>query len=155
MSERLKITKNLITAALLLSSSGSSLSHTKHHAPGACDSNLWSYVHNPQRLKIIDPCITVTGVITKIEQERDGDAHVLLKPDPGYEDITNDRRFQINIRDQGGNMVTEAIPVDGVQQDFGFYVGQHVKMTGSFVSDSWHNGWLEIHPITDASQIDK
>ena len=27
-------------------------------------------------------------------------------------------------------------------------VGDHVKVTGSYVIDS-HNGWAEIHPITE------
>lgn len=153
MSERMKVVKSVLTAALALSLTGSEVVNTKYHSPGACDPNLNNYVYTPDRLNVIDTCITVTGTIISIEDEDDGDAHILLKPDPEYVEILNNRHFKINIRDQEGALVTETIPVDGVRQDFGLYVGEHVKMTGVYASDTWHNGWLEIHPITSAEEI--
>ena len=41
-----------------------------------CDQSLWNYVYHPQRLQVLQPCITVTGTIDEIRKEADGDYHV-------------------------------------------------------------------------------
>lgn len=130
-----------------------------------CDNSLWSHVYDPERLQIIEDCITVSGIIKKIEKEKDGDEHVLVKPDPAFFQIRFDPRFQGNIDFQDGNLVTEpvcAVPIedenvrkqgvcDNFSQHFDLEVGEHVEMTGSFVFDKnpeENHEWLEIHPIT-------
>lgn len=155
MAERVKFVKRVLTAALIFSMAGSEVVNTKYHSPGGCDPSLRNHVYSPDRLNVVDTCITVQGTIISIEEENDGDAHVLLRPDPEYVDIINDYRFKINVRDQKGALVTEPVPINGIRQDFGLYVGEHVKMTGVYASDTWHNGWLEIHPITSAVDLGK
>ena len=121
-----------------------------------CDSNLWKYVYNGERLEIITKCKTATGVIEESNADDDGDQHMLLKLDNGQEDLLTKR----NIKKKQGDLVIEAVCVNKVNLKKvgttcdGYFnkiqipvLGQHVKVTGSLVLDS-HNGWNEIHPIT-------
>src|SRR5438045_3409421 len=57
-------------------------------APSAspqCDAKLWARVYDPTRLRIVDTCRTVTGVITDQHTNEDGDIDVPLALDPPYE----------------------------------------------------------------------
>ena len=121
-----------------------------------CDTSLWKYVYNPERLQIIDRCKTVTGVIEESSADEDGDQHMLLKLDNGQEDLLTKK----NIKKKQGDLVIEAVCANkttlkkvGITCE-GYInkiqipkLGDHVKVTGSLVIDS-HNGWAEIHPIT-------
>jgi hypothetical protein len=136
-----------------------------------CDETLWKHVYNPSRLVVQEKCVTVTGTIVdatageKIHQkdgvrhEPDGDTHGWLKLDPGQEKFVND----VNKRDEQGNLIFEIVcmyPIPRKQVDAraacaGFKnavklppVGSHVTITGTWVSDLDHGGWLEIHPVT-------
>ena|SRR5437867_1063507 len=123
-----------------------------------CDVSLWEHVYSPERLKIVDDCKTVTGVIEAISAENDGDYHVLVKLDRQYEDLVNLE----NIKHQKGDLVVETIcqiPVtqrNAVSACLNFNakhidippVGSHVRVTGSYVLDLQHGGWAEIHPAT-------
>ncbi len=115
-----------------------------------------SHVYNPGRLVVLDPCKTVSGTIAKIIKEKDGDTHLRLKVDPQYSDTIN----QANVNGQGGNLVVEIVcAFEATQEDAidacGGYEnkipvpseGEHVVITGQFVSDSEHGGWNEIHPV--------
>src|SRR5437762_2683140 len=53
----------------------------------SCDPDLWKHVYNPSRLKVVNKCITATGVITESHAETDGDQHLLLKLDSGQENL--------------------------------------------------------------------
>lgn len=160
------------------SSSGSVRDYYSGSAWGKCNPDLWKHVHGrdvngvpgPDRLQIIKPCKTVTGIIEEIEAQEDGDYHVLLRPDPAHFDILLDPRFKGNIDFQDGNLVTEpicAVPIldsnevkgvcENFSQEFDIEVGQHVEMTGSYVLDNnedhpENQQWLEIHPITSIRQ---
>lgn len=125
-------------------------------APGGCDADLWKYVYNAKRLKLVDQCITVSGIIKESSENEDGDHHMLLKPDAGQQTLINNR----NIKSKEGNLVIEAVCANNttlkkVGSTCEGYVnkvqipklGEHVKVTGSYVIDT-HNGWAEIHPIT-------
>ncbi len=115
-----------------------------------------SHVYNPGRLIVLDPCKTVSGTISKLIREKDGDTHLRLKVDPQYSDTIN----QANVDSQGGNLVVEIVcafevtQADAIDACSGYEnkipvprVGEHVVITGQFVSDSEHGGWNEIHPV--------
>lgn len=144
-----------------------------------CEENLWQHVYigdrrrfnKPQdRLKIVDPCKTVTGTIISSVPKPDGETHIQLLLDPGQESLLNARNRAKN-GGQHGNLVIEPIcqqtPTQpdtakegvckGFRQSFPVLVqiksdlkkhkGTHVEITGAFVSDMEH-GWNEIHPVT-------
>lgn len=121
-----------------------------------CDTSLWKYVYNRERLQVTDICKTVTGVIEESSANEDGDQHMLLKLDNGQEDLLTKK----NIKKKQGDLVIEAVcanktTLGKVGNTCNGYInkiqipklGEHVKVTGSLVIDS-HNGWAEIHPIT-------
>jgi len=121
-----------------------------------CDSKLWEHVYHKYRLDVIEECKTVTGTIEKIKPEEDGDLHILLKLDKGQDGLLAEGNYKI----QHGDLVIEPICVaQAIQKDaIGPcsdyinnvkipYIGDHVRVTGSFVFDKEH-GWNEIHPIT-------
>src|SRR5207249_3543152 len=63
---------------------------------------------HPQRLEVVDACRTVTGVVTVVRGEPDGDSHFDLRPDPPFAALVND----YNISEQGGALVVEIVPAD-------------------------------------------
>ena len=126
-----------------------------------CDPTIWKYVYNPDRLEVITKCKTVTGTIEESDANEDGDEHMLLKLDDGQEELLTKR----NIKKKQGDLVIEAVcanhtTLDKVSSTCTGYVnkiqipklGDHVKVTGSYVIDS-HNGWAEIHPITKIEKL--
>jgi hypothetical protein len=117
--------------------------------------NPHAHVYNPDRLRILAACVTVTGVIDAIRKEKDGDLHVLLHLDPGEEKYINAKNAL-----EGGDLVLEPVCVsqptqaDAVSSCSGYTnplsippVGSHVSVTGPWVLDLDH-GWLEIHPVS-------
>lgn len=121
-----------------------------------CDTSLWKYVYNRQRLQVTAKCKTVTGVIEESSANEDGDQHMLLKLDAGQEELLTKR----NTKKKQGYLVIEAVcanktTLGKVENTCNGYMnkiqipklGAHVKVTGSLVIDT-HNGWAEIHPIT-------
>ncbi len=126
-----------------------------------CDTTLWRYVYNPERLQIVDKCKTVTGIIEESSADEDGDQHMLLKLDNGQEDLLTKK----NKKKKQGDLVIEAVcanktTLKKVGNTCNGYInkiqipklGDHVKVTGSLVIDS-HNGWSEIHPITKIEML--
>jgi hypothetical protein len=117
---------------------------------------FWPHVYRPDRLKIIAPCLTVSGSVEHIFRARDGDTHIRLTLDPTFEHILNDANRQY----QHGALVVEivcAYPVTlevakasceafhnplGVPQ-----VGDHIIVVGPLVEDRGHHSWREIHPV--------
>lgn len=121
-----------------------------------CDPGLWKYVYNSDRLEVLDKCKSVTGTIMETNADEDGDQHMLLKLDKGEEALLTER----NMKKKDGNLVIEAVCINNITRKKAMgacdgyvnnvqlpKVGDHVKVTGSYVIDS-HNGWAEIHPIT-------
>lgn len=122
--------------------------------------NVWL----PQRLKVLAPCMTVTGTVRAIRHEEDGDYHINVEPDPAYAGLLNDR----NRTAQHGALVVEIVPADQAgctpgrpprppdgRRTFGRCtganltpppLGAHVSLTGAYVLDRPH-GWNEIHPV--------
>jgi len=131
-----------------------------------CGDDLWKHVYHPFRLLVKQDCITVTGVIVDatahhradgVRHEPDGDTHGWLKVDPEFEDLLNHG----NIAHEQGNLVFELVchfPVlqpDARRPCRGFHdttaippVGTRVAIRGTFVQDTNHGEWNEIHPVT-------
>lgn len=126
-----------------------------------CDPNLWKYVYDASRLQVLDKCKIVTGIIEETSADEDGDQHMLLKLDKGQKDLLTKKN---KIKKQG-DLVIEAVCINNITRKKAMgactgyvnhvmlpQVGDHVKVTGSYVIDS-HNGWAEIHPITKIEKI--
>jgi len=139
-----------------------------------CDPGISAHVYHPNRLIVKQECISVTGTIvdatanqTKkepdgVRHEKDGDTHGWLKVDPEFENLLNDG----NKTDEGGNLVFEIIckfPVtqpDAKSACQGYTdhvtlppVGSHVRIIGRYVQDTFHQKWMEIHPVTSITVI--
>ncbi len=128
---------------------------TADASPAACNEALWQHIYNPQRLKRISDCVTITGTIAAIRKEADGDYHILLSVDGQFTNMINQR----NIDAQHGDLVLEPVCQNRVTQEdaksacdaFSYpiaipAVGQRVSVTGDYVLDADH-GWNELHPV--------
>jgi hypothetical protein len=124
---------------------------------GKCDQTLWNHVYHPERLQIVDQCKTVSGTVDSITIEKDGGSRILLKPDPLYDNLTN----QVNEKMMNGDLVVEAIcqnPViqpNAIDACANFHqkinmppVGTAISATGSYVLDQPGGGYAEIAPVT-------
>jgi len=97
-------------------------------------------VYHPQRLIVKSRCRVAIGTVRAVKfEEYDGDVHVDLRPDPGYEKLLSDGNARV-----GGNLVVEIVPQDrdrvAVPQE-----GARIEVVGPWVEDTQH-GWNEIHP---------
>jgi len=139
-----------------------------------CDSKLWNHVYHSYRLIVKQQCIAVTGTIVDatatqrvkqsdgVRHEGDGDTHGWLKVDPEFQNLLNAG----NMSDEDGNLVFEVIcrfPVtqkDARSACQGYTdhivlppVGSRVRIAGSYVQDTFHAKWNEIHPVTSITVI--
>jgi hypothetical protein len=135
-----------------------------------CADGLWKHVHNPERFLIKNDCATVTGVIVDstagrptheadgVRHEPDGDTHGWLRLDPQFANLLSAGNFS----DQEGNLVFEIVchyvpppQADSIAACLNFSdaqpiprVGTHVAIKGTFVEDTNHARWNEIHPVS-------
>ncbi|MGB8543106.1 MAG: SH3 domain-containing protein [Candidatus Acidiferrales bacterium] len=137
-----------------------------------CDDSLWDHVYNPQRLIVKQKCIAVTGTTVDatngknadgVRHEADGDTHGWLKLDPVFTNLLNAG----NLSDEGGNMVFEIVCKYRVTQADAKAacpqtyhnqvqlppVGSHVRLVGTYVQDTNHAKWMEIHPVTSITVV--
>ena len=136
-----------------------------------CDDTLWQHVYNPTRLIVKQPCLAVTGTIVDatngrepdgVRHEADGDTHGWLKVDQQFQDLLNPG----NMSNEGGNLVFEIVCKFNVTQAdakpacANFQdpvaiprVGSHVQIVGSYVRDTNHAQWMEIHPVSSITVI--
>jgi hypothetical protein len=85
-------------------------------------------------------CRVAVGTVGKVVfEEYDGDVHVDLRVDPGYEKLLSDGNARV-----GGNLVVEVIPQDRSRVAVPVE-GARVEVVGPWVEDTQH-GWNEIHP---------
>ncbi len=132
-------------------------------------------VHHPARLKVIKPCIQVTGKVVWARKFPDGDYKFNLMLDSGEEHLLNEH----NRSAQARALVCEIVPADQpgciagqpVQNELGLFqrieewfrgpfefgvctgasvsvpaAGARVRVVGPYVIDMPH-GWTEIHPV--------
>jgi hypothetical protein len=137
-----------------------------------CDDSLWDHVYNPQRLIVKQKCIAVTGTIVDashgqhvdgVRHEADGDTHGWRDLDPQFKNLLNAG----NRSDEGGNLVFEIVckfrvtQADAKSACPATYhnpvefppVGSHVRIVGTYVQDTNHSKWMEIHPVTSIQLI--
>ena len=145
---------------------------TASSAGAQCDDSLWDHVYNPQRLVVKQKCIAVTGTIVDatngkrsdgVRHEADGDTHGWLKLDSQFENLLNAG----NLSAESGNLVFEIVckfPVtqaDAVASCPSSYhssvqippIGSHVRIVGSYIQETNHSKWMEIHPVTSITVI--
>ena len=110
-----------------------------HAGKTACPPNPLLGVYNPSRLKVRGECVWFRGTVMDVASRSDGDHHLDITPDPGFESMLN----KGNNKDQNGAMVVELMPgqLFPVPQP-----GEHLAVFGTWVHDS-HNDWNEIHPV--------
>jgi uncharacterized protein YraI len=141
-------------------------------ASASCDASLWQHVYNPQRLIVKQQCVVVTGKFVDatagkepdgVRHEEDGDTHGWLSVDAQFRNLLNAG----NTSDEGGNLVFEIVckfPVtqaDAKASCPSTYhtpvkippVGSHVQIVGTYVQDTNHAQWMEIHPVTSITVI--
>jgi hypothetical protein len=133
---------------------------------GGCDDSLWHRVYNPERLIVHNICASVTGTIVDatngkhkdgVRHEADGDCHGWIKLDAGQEKYLNAGNFS----DEDGNLVYEIVCLykvtqkDAVASCAGYTnkvklapIGAHVRISGSWVQDTNHSKWNELHPVS-------
>src|SRR6185369_17202230 len=109
-----------------------------------CNSALWRHIYSPERLRIIVPCLSVTGRVVLITPERDGDATIHLR-----------------VSEPNGELVHAEIvcKLQGHPGTCGSYVsdivapkkGERVVVTGPLVRDS--HGNIEIHPVSSVKVL--
>jgi hypothetical protein len=137
-----------------------------------CDDTLWQHVYNPHRLIVKQPCLAVTGTIVDatngrerdgVRHEADGDTHGWLRVDSQFEDLLNAG----NMNNEGGNLVFEIVCmfVPPTQTDAEPAcenyrssiilppVGSHVQIVGTYVRDTNHAQWMEIHPVSSITVL--
>jgi hypothetical protein len=128
-----------LTITLLGANTPAAMAQSSSIGAGGCPGPASALVgvYDPQRLTVLNPCQTVSGTVEQILTNVDGDYHINLKPDPGYETL-------LSAANQG-QLVTEIMP-----RDLGRLpvpkVGDHLTLVGVHVIDQAH-GWNEIHPI--------
>jgi hypothetical protein len=109
-------------------------------------SRVLAGVYHPYRLKVLDPCRKVTGMVDTIRSEEDGDIHLGIDLDPSYRVML----MQANLSEQSGDLVVELMP-----RDHGHLaqpqLGDRVIVIGAYVDDTDH-GWAEIHPVFGISR---
>ncbi len=121
-----------------------------------CDASLWAHVYHSYRLAMHDSCMTISGKVYSLIYEADGDIHIRVTVDSPFTYMLN----SYNYSGQYGKLVCEPLcattctQADAIASCTGFTnhvfipaVGEHVLVTGSYVTDNDH-GWNEIHPVT-------
>ncbi|MEB3860604.1 MAG: hypothetical protein GSR84_00100 [Desulfurococcales archaeon] len=109
--------------------------------------NVFNATHSPERLRIIDTCMTVEGVVVGAPRiVGDGDYVFDIEPSREY-------RWTLglgNIILRKGGLHIEVVPEDHYKVldpvGGGVCPGDHVRITGVYVADTDHGMWTEIHP---------
>jgi hypothetical protein len=97
-----------------------------------------------------------------VRHEKDGDTHGWLQVDDQFKNLLNAG----NQSDEGGNLVFEVIcrfPVTQVDAQAACAnfkdrvtipaVGSHVRIVGTYVQDTFHAQWMEMHPVTSITVV--
>ncbi len=110
-------------------------------------SNVFNETHSPPRLRIVDTCRVVEGVVTGAPRiVDDGDYVFDILPTENHRDTlsvgsTILRKNGLHIEVVPGDHFEVLEPVGG-----GVCPGDYVRIVGVFVVDTDHGMWSEIHP---------
>jgi hypothetical protein len=137
-------------------------------ANSKCDASLWKFIPTPGRLKVVNPCMSITGIVDVIRlHPPDGDTNLGIKLDSQYRALLTKANFSnklirgdmwIEMICQHKNTSDSPVKKGGCKGYNGphFIVpkkGQHVNVTGSYVLDVREGGHAEIHPVSSIKVI--
>jgi hypothetical protein len=122
-----------------------------------CDDALWTPVYLRDRLRVLDACQAVSGVVADVGLEPDGDLVMELIPDPQYAAIL--RPGNRSNPDAHGHLIvevpcqgptTEAAPRVACASFSGARIavptmGSHIVAAAHWVEDLNHAAWGELH----------
>ena len=152
----------MLVAVVAAVSAGGAFYYIRYFAPAAnhpstCSDqeSISSHDYNPDRLTIVQSCITASGVVENVFEEADGDYHVRVALDDQYANLTNSANDQYQYGDLAVEIIC-ALPItqqDAVSACQGYTnsitipsVNNHITVTGPYVLDTEHSNWAEIHP---------
>ena len=114
-------------------------------ADGCAEGDVLAGVYLPSRLKVLERCVTVEGVVREVESpqqgEGDGDLSFNVEVGPADERLLNEG----NLQNMHGWLHMEIVPLDQPRLPTP-QVGQRVRVQGPWVLDIVH-GHNEIHPV--------
>jgi hypothetical protein len=155
-------------ASAFSGSANNDLGNSFTNTTDKCDQSLWSYIAHPARLKVLNLCVTITGIVTLVHFPPDGDTVFALKLDPQYKNMVNKANF--NPKTKGGmwvelicqrqNKSHESVHKGDCENYDGPKfpspkVGEYLRVTGSHVQDNREGGHLEIHPTASIVKLTK
>ncbi|MDG6902645.1 MAG: hypothetical protein JRM80_11905 [Nitrososphaerota archaeon] len=126
--------------------SGTQWAQTSPACPATPD--VFASVYNPARLRIVDPCVTVTGTVDPpVVEEYDGDFTFFLRPvSPNATTLAISSFFLWK-----GDIHPEVVPADQgrilAPLGGGVCPGDVLRVTGALVLDTDHGSFTEIHPV--------
>ncbi len=113
-----------------------------HQGQYCLQGNVFINVYDPARLRILDTCVTIEGVVaTHPIKNEDGDITFDLELDPTYSHMLSIgshilRRSRIHVEIVPNDQSNVYIPQKG----------ERVRVTGVWVVDTDHGSYSEIHP---------
>ena len=122
-----------------------------------CDDALWAPVYQRDRLRVLDACRAVSGIVADVGIESDGDLVMELIPDPQFVAIL--RPGNESNPDAHGHLIVE-VPCQGPTSEpapraacstFAGAkipvppVGAHLAAAAHWVEDLNHSAWGELH----------
>ena len=134
-----------------------------------CNPLLWKFIANPPgRFKILNQCVSVTGIVLSMQYEPDGDIDFPLLLDAPYKNMVTKANFNPLMR---GGIWSEII-CQHPEQSFAVepfkrgecngyngpifnvpHAGQHIQVTGTYLLDVREAGHAEIHPVSSIKLI--
>lgn len=122
----------------------------------ACDASLWDHVFTPKRLIIVEPCVVYRGILVLPVPQFDGDYHIMIRPDPGFESFEPSQPlFNVEVMCVVPVLKSAAAAETCASWHQDIVIpppGAHVEIVGAYVMDGSH-GWHEIHPVTSITVL--
>ena len=88
----------LLTTLLSTACGESTTQPSARQMAATCNPELWNHVYDPARLRVVDSCRTVTGVVSDMHTNEDGDIDMRMAVDPAFVSLLNDgNRSQLNV----------------------------------------------------------
>ena len=153
------------------SSSSKTITTPEAASPAApkCNPLLWKFIPNPPgRFKVLNQCVSVTGIVLSIQYEPDGDTDFPLLLDAPFKNMVTKANF--NPLMQGGiwcEMICQHQEQSSAVEPFkrgecnGYngpifnvpHARQHLQVTGTYLLDVREEGHAEIHPVSSIKLI--